>query len=512
MSYGLKIDQYANPAAFHAINKMLNDVLLESLGLSRIVPPSLMAWRPLVIDGMNFFLQRLSSRRLQAIVAAQMMLPQSADAAVRLATLLSQCPTLHKLGQVLARNRYLPLEVRQQLQTLETMQPGTPMELVLARLRKELGRDLPLALAQRALAEGSVAVVLPFTFEEDGEARDGVFKVLKPGIEEQFAEEISIWVALGGFLEERSRDLGLPALDFRRTLDSIRDLLVHEIDLRVEQENLRQAHTLYAHEPRLLIPRLLSWCTPRVTAMERVFGKKVTETDLPKQRRAELASAMVSALVAHPFWSQVPRAMFHADLHAGNLIVTNDGRLGVLDWSLALGLSKEDREKLVSMILGGLTLDAGRIRDAVASLGTLRADDPVLVNAVDKALDRIAFEGLLPGFDWLLQFLDALAMETAAGFREDFVLFRKTWFSLSDVIGDLAGAHSADVQLLEVGLERFLAEWPARLVAPPASNRFSTHVSNADLMQAGASACLIPVRYGRIVQRGWSERVGRSRV
>jgi ubiquinone biosynthesis protein len=345
--------------------------------------------------------------------------------------------------------------------------------------------------------------VLPFTYREHGEARDGVFKLLKPGIEEQFAEEISVWVALGEFLEERGRELQLPALDFRRTLDSIRDLLAHEIDLRVEQENLRQAQTLYARESRLLIPHLLPWRTPRVTAMERVFGKKITEAGLSKDRRAELASTMVSALVAQPFWSKAPRAMFHADLHAGNLVAADDGRLAVLDWSLALGLSKEDREKLVSMVIGGLTLDAQRICEAVASLGSLRADDAVLMRAVDKALARVAFEGRLPGFDWLLNFLDALALETAAGFREDFVLFRKTWFSLSDVIADLAGDHSPDVQLLEVGLERFLIEWPARFIAPPASNRFSTHVSNLDLLQASASACLVPLRYGRIVQRGW---------
>jgi ubiquinone biosynthesis protein len=480
---------------------MLNDVLLESLGLSRLVPPSLAAWRPLVIDGMNFFLEHLPAHRQEAIITAQLALPQSADAAVRLATLLSQCPTLHKLGQVLARNKHIPVEVRRQLQTLETMEPSTPMEQILARLREELGQDVPVALADSALAEGSVAVVLPFTWQEHGETRHGVFKVLKPGIEERFAGEIAIWVVLGEFLEERSRELRLPALDFRRTLDSIRELLTHEIDLRVEQDNLRQAHALYASEPRLLIPRLLPWCTPRVTAMERVFGKKVTEADLPTQSRAELAAAMVSALVAQPFWSQAPRALFHADLHAGNLLATNDGRLAVLDWSLTLGLSKEDREKLVSMIIGGLTLDAKRIRNVVASLGTLHADDPVLVRAVDKAFDGVVFERQFPGFDWLLTFLDALALETAAGFREDFVLFRKTWFSLSDVIGDLAGAHSPDVQLLKFALERFLIELPARLHAPPASNCFSTHVSNTDLLQASASAWLVPMRYCERLQR-----------
>lgn len=483
---------------------MLNHALLESLGLSQLVPQSLAPWRPLAADGIAFFLERLPAHHQQEIFAAQLALPDDADPAIRLVTLLSQCPTLHKLGQVLARNRHVPVELRLQLQTLESMLPTTPMEQVLIRLGEELPHDLPIVLAQHALAEGSVAVVLPFTHEENGESRDGVFKVLKPGIEEQFAEEIGIWVELGGFLEERSRTLGLPALDYRGTLDSVRELLTHEIDLRVEQENLRTAQAFYADNPRILIPRLLPWCTPRVTAMERVFGEKVTDATLSPQRRADLVSIMVSALVGQPFWNSAETAMFHADLHAGNLFVTTDGRLAVLDWSLGLRLSKADREILVSMMLGGLTLDATRIRTAVAALGSMHAEDPALKRAVERALDRMVSEGRLPGFDWLLSFLDELALDTATGFREDFVLFRKTWFSLSDVIHDLVGTYSPDLQLMELGLKRFLAELPARAPSPPESTQFSTHVSNADIMRICMSSCLLPVRYW---SRFWQLRV-----
>lgn len=482
---------------------LLDDTLLESLGVSQLVPASLAPWRPLVVDGMKFFLERLPAHRLATLFADQFALPEYADAATRLVTLLSQCPTLHKLGQVLARNRQLPTEIRRQLQTLESMLPTTPMEQVLLRIRDELPHDLPITLAQQALAEGSVAVVLPFTYQENGETRDGVFKVLKPGIEEKFTEEISVWFELGIFLEERSRSLGLPALEYRRTLDSVRELLTHEICLQVEQNNLRAADAFYAGEVRILVPQLLPWCTSKLTAMERIFGEKVTDADLSPKSRADLASAMVSALVGQPFWSPAETAMLHADLHAGNLFATKDGRLAVLDWSLTLRLSKADREILVSIILGGLTLDAQRIRHAVAALGSMNTDDPILNQAVERALDRVVFQGCFPGFEWLLDMLDELTLDTATGFRHDFVLFRKTWFSLSGVIGDLVGAHSPDIQLLGLGLKRFLAELPARGSALPESTHFSTHVSNADLLRIYASAWLVPVRYWA---RSWQRR------
>lgn len=480
-----------------AVDSQLDDSLLESFGLESLVPASLAPWRPLVSNGMKFFLERLPQYRLNAIVAAQLALPQDAAVSVRLLALAHECVTLHKLGQVLARNRKIDQTIRHHLQSLESMPPTTPIEQVLRRLDEELPHRPPVAIAQRALAEGSVAVVLPFRYqdkEDKGEIREGVFKVLKPGIEEKFNEELLIWLKLGSFLEQLGRTMGLPALDYRGTLDSVRELLAKEIHLEEEQKNLRAAAALYADEPRVLIPRLLPWCTPKVTAMERIFGTKVADARLPDWRRTELADIMIAALVGQPFWSQAEQAMFHADLHAGNLFLSTDGRLAILDWSLTLRLSKFEREVLVSLILGGLTLDAAQVRSAVATLGSISPDEPILVEAVERALDRVVFQGCFPGFEWTLELLDGLALDAAAGFHEHFILFRKTWFSLSGLIHDMGGG-SPDWPLVVLGLRQFVAELPSRTLARPDAADFSTHVSNAEVMRAFSSLGLITMRY-----------------
>ena len=176
----------------------------------------------------------------------------------------------------------------------------------------------------------------------------------------------------------------------------------------------------------------------------------------------------------------------------------------MLDWSLTAALTKEQREALVAIVLGGLLLDADGIRRAVATLGTLTHDDPILAAAVDRALDRVAFHGHLPGFDWLLTLFDELALHTAAGFWEDFVLLRKSWLSLSGVINDLAGAVSADPQLIQLAAQRFLAEIPARPLARPGAQAFASHVSNADLLRLTAAPWLIPLRWWeRCWRQGW---------
>ncbi|MFZ2853869.1 MAG: AarF/UbiB family protein, partial [Rhodocyclaceae bacterium] len=237
-------------------------------------------------------------------------------------------------------------------------------------------------------------------------------------------------------------------------------------------------------------------CTPRITAMERVFGGKVSAVDLPAPARRELADTLICALLGQPFWNPSEDALFHADLHAGNLLRADDGRLAIIDWSLAASLTKTQREALLAIAVGGLTLDAPAIRAALAGLCALRADDPALAAAVEDSLDRLVFHAHLPGFDWLMELLDDVARQTAARFAEDLLLFRKTWLALSGVLGDLVDRASPDLPLLRLGVQRFVAEWPARCLTSPDSRAFSTHLSNAELLRLCASPWPTAIRYG----------------
>lgn len=469
--------------------------MLAALGLDRLLPPALAQWRPLVGDGLLHFLHRLPEARLAEMIQGQLDLGAGAEPGRRLAALFSLSPTLHKLGQVVARHQRLPAEVRAHLRGLESMPATVDAEAMKSLLRAELGGDPPVALADAALAEGSIAVVFPFAWEEEGRLRHGVFKMLKPGVEKRLAEELSLFSEVADFLAGRSRQLGLPDIDYRDLLAGVEHLLRREIRLAGEQANLLAAARFYRDDPQIWIPELLPWCTPRLTAMERVFGSKADEAGLSARQRSRMAGLMVTALLARPFWSERHDALFHGDLHGGNLLVADDGRLAVLDWSLTATLLKSEREALVNVALGGLTLDAARIRRALAVLGGAPAEHPALAAAVEAALDRLVLARRPPGFAWLLGILDDLALRGAAAFREEFTLFRKSWLSLSALLGDLAAGVSPDPPLFAVGMERFLAEAPARLFAHPRASGFSTHVSNAELLAACASSWLAGPRW-----------------
>lgn len=468
--------------------------------LEALVPEVYARYRPAVMEGMAFFLDRLPDERMAAILADQLALPEQASEAERLVALARHSPALHKLGQVIARDHRLASELRQLLQSLETMEPALDREQVEAALLAELGPldRLGVALDGPPLAEASVAIVAPFAWTDPAsdERREGVFKLLKPGIEETLAQELALLVELGAWLDESCARYGLPYIAYEATFEQVRLLLEREVLLAEEQAHLAAARKTLADVPGVLVPELLPWCTRRVTAMERVRGRKVTEAaDLPPLARQALGTTVVEALLAEPIWSRAANALFHGDPHAGNLMLTEDGRLALLDWSLAARLGKAQRAQVTRLLLGGALLDPAIVRSAVQAL----AAEPIAQERLDAVIDvalRQLVRGQPLGVAWLTGLLDEAALEAKARFPAELLLFRKSLYTASGVVRDVAPELSLDGVLMMSFVRRLMREWGQRWLEPFASNELASHLSTADLSRALLSLPLA-------LQRGW---------
>jgi ubiquinone biosynthesis protein len=428
----------------------------------------------------------LHPSRLTAILVEQQALPSDASLAQRLTALLFHCPTLHKLGQVVARNQNLDQELRRRLQTLESMPATTGVDAIRQVIGSELkdASEGTLQLGSAALAEASVAVVMPFSWTSADPNRrcDGVLKVLKPGIEESLQEELAIWSELGHFIDERCEDYRVPPLNYAESLATIRELLANEIRLDREQQHLAQAAEFYADSERIQIPSVFPFCTPRITAMERVYGRKVTDTDsLSEDQRRQLANSIIEALIARPVWSPNESALFHADPHAGNLVFTDDERLAILDWSLASHLSKIERIHIMQLMLGALTLDARRIAREIDALALGQTDESAVRNVVEKALAKL-FAGEPPGFRWAQALLDDASLSAGVRFSSELLLYRKSVLTVEGVVMDISSQTSIDHVLPAAAAQQFLRELPPRAFALPGSRHFGTHLSNLDLL------------------------------
>ena len=465
-------------------------ILREAIMTADLLPAAYAHYRPLLADGLCMFLRHLSARRLHSIFAEQNRLPPASAVPARIVALLRHSPALHKLGQVVAHDRRLNLEFRKRLQELESTEPRTPVATMQRLFAGELKawKKAGIELGPEVLAEGSVAVIVPFTWRESATRgrHEGVFKLLKPGVEKLLEEDLASLGRLGDFLDDDCRRYHLPELDYRDTFDTVRELLLHEVRLDEEQRHLAEATEFYAPANSVVVPALLPFCSARMTAMQRLHGQKISDPGLPRTlSRPGLARTAAEALIAQPLFGSRPAALFHADPHAGNLLATADGRLGILDWSLTGRLRKGERTDLMQLMLGTLSWDVEKMARAVMSLAQKPPDEAAVASVLHSSLGELR-QGSFPGVAWLTRLLDALAVRAQVRFGSDLLLFRKSLLTLEGVLADLmqteaAGCAVFDEAVMRTFVERWGAEWLERFRAPFSSRHFGTHVSNADL-------------------------------
>lgn len=450
------------------------------IDLKPILPASLSAYTDPIEHALECFLTQLPGHEGYRFDVESIQVGEAADW-IHLAL---RSPTLHKLAQVLARHRGLPTELRTGLQTLESLLPRTPVSELSDILREELGERLAeIELADAPLAEGSVAVVVPFTWKTPTEGRSsrGVLKVLRPGVRERLEAELDAWSHGARIFGERCRAIGLPSANHAETFDTVAELLRHEVDFAAEQRNLSVAATA----PRgVRIPRLLPFCSPSITAMERIDGIKVTEAPLSHGAAHSMAGRVVEALVTRTLWSTDSNALFHADPHAGNLAVTADGELVLYDWALIGRLSDSNREHMTQVLLSAVLGDFGGVYRAIEALCVEAVSAPAaLRTAIECSLGSVG-RGPLKPLTWLATLLDRAAMEGGARFPADLLLFRKALLILDGVVADMAGEGTLDRFISSSAYWQLAAEWPARMFLPPGSRRIGSRLSSLDLLRA----------------------------
>ena len=464
---------------------------------SGIVPDAYRSYRQIVHDGIQLFLSKLPVERLVSIVSHQIFIDERAGAGERLVELAKKIPTLHKLGQMLARNRHLDPEIRAWLIQLENGSYGTDASALCRIIEDRLGSDkarFRVRAAERILSEASVGGVVPFTWREPGAEKEkhGVFKVLKPAIEVWLTQEMAALDDLADHFERNRKDYSFGRFRFRELFEDVRTALLEELDLAGEQANLELAYRFYKKERTIQIPEVTPFSSRHFTAMSFMDGAKVTEALTERADRSEAAGAIFRAIICAPLFSDQEHPIFHGDPHAGNIFSSgrdDAGRLHVslLDWSQSGRLAKQWRIAILKFIQGVLLEDGKMICRAVASLSEDDGDD-ALPGRVRAAVDEVrlmkAYRAA-PLVKKAFIMLDRLSIQ-GIRFPKDLLLFRKTFFTLSGLLTDLDPEFDMDRAVMAHLRELILGELPKRLAALlvpiiDSPERYRSLLSNKDL-------------------------------
>ena len=259
-------------------------------------------------------------------------------------------PTFIKLGQLLStRADFLPPAYIHALTRLQDKIDPFPFEQVEAIVSGELGVRISKAFAEFAtkpLATASLGQVHRATMLD---GRVVVVKVQRPGIREIIAEDMEVLEEIAEFLDKHTQ--WGKRYEFGKMLDELRRSLWRELDYRQEARNLSTLGANLQEFPQIIVPAPIEdFTTSRVLTMEYISGKKITE--LSPLARLDFKGSDLAEELFHAYLKQIlVDGFFHADPHPGNVFLTDDHRIGLLDLGMVGHLTPQLQENLLQLLL-----------------------------------------------------------------------------------------------------------------------------------------------------------------
>ena len=280
----------------------------------------------------------------------------------RLALALEELgPAYIKLGQALStRSDLIGEPLAEALSRLRDNLPPFPSAIAKTTVEEEFGAKLETIFSEfdeTPVAAASIAQVHRAVLKD---GRQMAVKVLRPGIEQAFAQDMELFLWLAQHIHDR-----LPHLRRLKPIEVVmtfKESVFFELDLRFEAAACAEmAKNIESHEPGLSVPDV-DWnlTSRRVMTMSWVEG--IAFSNIEAIRASGYSAEEILTKASRSLFSQVFKdGFFHADLHPGNLFLAPNGDLVAVDFGIMGRLSIESRIYIAEILRGFLVGDYKRV-------------------------------------------------------------------------------------------------------------------------------------------------------
>ncbi|HAV5778953.1 ABC1 kinase family protein [Acinetobacter baumannii] len=333
-----------------------------------------------------------------AVVAAKAGIKYATDkpsnAKLMRETFESLGSTYIKLGQFIASTPSLfPREYVEEFQGCLDQTPTLPFSYIQGVLASEFeGRDLSQIFSyidETPLASASIAQVHAAKLTT---GEDVVIKVQKPGVETILYTDLNVVHWAAKLLERAVPKIKFAALS--DIVDEIKTRMVREVDFIEEAQNLDDfvEYLNISQNQAATAPKVYhQFSTRRVLTMQRLYGVPLTDFSMVKQYAKDPSQVLITAMNTW-FGSLMLCKSFHADLHAGNLMLLEDGRIGFIDFGIVGQLKPEVWTACIAFMDALQKTDYQAMAENMLKMGMTHNKIDVQVLAQD--LERL-FNGVL---------------------------------------------------------------------------------------------------------------------
>jgi len=259
-------------------------------------------------------------------------------------------PTFIKLGQALSmRPDILPSAYQDALAKLQDEIDPFPFEDVERIIEQQLGVRLSKAFAEfdnTPIAAASLGQVHKARLRD---GREVVVKIQRPDIQETIIADLDDLKTIAGLLE-RNTEFG-KRINLLAMLEQFRAALLKELDYHQEAHNLATMSRLLENYDDIVIPQAISdFSTERVLTMTYIKGESIAA--LSGFQRLELDVDSLITSLSKAYLDQIlVHGFIHADPHPGNVLLTADQRLGLLDLGMVAHIDPDMRTRLLKLLL-----------------------------------------------------------------------------------------------------------------------------------------------------------------
>ena len=364
-------------------------------------------------------------------------------------------PTFIKLAQLLStRADLLPQPYLDALARLQDDVGPFSYEEVEQIVSDELGVRISKAFAefeQTPMAAASLGQVHAATMRD---GRAVVVKVQRPGIREIIVKDLEVLNDIATFMDSHT-EMG-KRYEFQGILTELRKSLLRELDYRQEARNLSIfAENLKDFEVIVVPLPVEGYTTSRVLTMDFVKGKKITS--LSPLGWIDIDGYMLAEQLFRAYLKQIlVDGFFHADPHPGNVFLTEDRRIALIDLGMVGRIAPGTQENILQLLLG---ISEGR-GDAVAEM-TIKMGEPK-ADFDEQRFARQVSDLVTQHRDADMQNIDSgrivleiqrIAGETGFRLPPDFTLIAKALLNLDQVVHTLDPSFDPNASIRQHAME-----------------------------------------------------------
>ncbi len=278
-------------------------------------------------------------------------------------------PTFIKLGQLLStRSDFVPPAYMEALSTLQDSIKPFPYEKVEAIVSVEIGARISKAFQsfdEKPMAAASLGQVHYAVLRSGQEV---AVKVQRPDVREQVATDLAAISEIAEFLDNHTKTGR--RFEFAKIVNELRKSLLRELDYRLEAQTMRLMRDKLSEFDRLVIPAPIDdYSTGRVLTMEYVDGCKITK--LHPIARLDVDGATLAEEVFRSYLHQIlVVGVFHADPHPGNVFLTSDNRVALLDFGMIARVGPQMQDHLLKLLLAISDGQSDRAAAVAQAMGT----------------------------------------------------------------------------------------------------------------------------------------------